>query len=138
MEKTDPNHTHPILLFDGVCNLCNTFVQFVIQRDPDAIFRFAPLQSAIGRELSERAGLPPEELNTVVLYDQGKFYTHSDVALQVVRRLPGLWSLLYGLVILPKSLRDATYNWVARNRYRWFGKKASCMVPTPDLKRRFL
>lgn len=138
MEKADQTFEYPILLFDGVCNLCNTFVQFVIQRDPEAIFRFAPLQSEIGRELSEQAGLPLDELNTVVLYTKGSFYTHSDVALQVVRFLPGAWPLLYSLNILPKSLRDAIYNWVARNRYRWFGKRESCMVPTPDLKRRFL
>lgn len=138
MENSENQFEHPILLFDGVCNLCNTFVQFVIQRDPEAVFRFAPLQSEIGRELSERAGLPLDELNTVVLYDRGRFYTHSDVALQVVRRLPGLWPLLYGFTILPKFFRDAVYNWVARNRYRWFGKRESCMMPTPDLKRRFL
>lgn len=138
MEIPDQHAGHPILLFDGVCNLCNSFVQFVIQRDPEAIFRFAPLQSEIGRELSARAGLPLDELNTVVLYHNDRFYIHSDVALQVVRRLPGFWSVLYGLNVLPKSLRDSIYNWIARNRYRWFGKRESCMMPTPDLKRRFL
>lgn len=138
MEIPDQHAGHPILLFDGVCNLCNSFVQFVIQRDPEAIFRFTPLQSDIGRELSARAGLPLDELNTVVLYHNDRFYTHSDVALEVVRRLPGFWSVLYGLNVLPKSLRDSIYNWIARNRYRWFGKRESCMMPTPDLKRRFL
>lgn len=138
MEKLNQATEHPILLFDGVCNLCNGFVQFVIQQDPKAVFRFAPLQSDIGRKLSEEAGLPLDELNTVVLYTAGQFYTHSDVALEVVRRLPGLWPLLYGFKILPKFLRDFVYNWVARNRYRWFGKRESCMMPTPDLKRRFL
>lgn len=138
MEIPDQHAGHPILLFDGVCNLCNSFVQFVIQRDPEAIYRFAPLQSEIGRELSARAGLPLDELNTVVLYHNDRFYTHSDVALEVVRRLPGFWSVLYGLNVLPKSLRDSIYNWIARNRYRWFGKRESCMMPTPDLKRRFL
>ena len=138
MEKNRQDPEHPILLFDGVCNLCNHFVQFVIQRDPEAVFRFAPLQSDIGRQLSEQAGLPLGELNTVVLYTGDQFYTHSDVALEVVRRLPGFWPLLYGFKVLPKFLRDAGYNWVAQNRYRWFGRKESCMVPTPDLKRRFL
>lgn len=138
MEKTDQYGPHPILLFDGVCNVCNTFVQFVIRHDPEAIFRFAPLQSDLGQELMTRAGFPTDELNTVILHHEGRFYTHSNVALEVVRRLPGWWSLLYGLVIIPKFIRDAIYNWVARNRYRWFGKRESCMVPTPDVKRRFL
>jgi predicted DCC family thiol-disulfide oxidoreductase YuxK len=138
MKENDRFGSHPILLFDGVCNLCNSFVQFVIRRDPEAVFRFAPLQSEVGQELAARAGFPVDELSTVILYHQGRFYTHSDVALEVVRRLPGGWSLLYGLAIIPKSIRDAIYNWVARNRYRWFGKRESCMMPTPDIKRRFL
>lgn len=136
METSDQQH--PILLFDGVCNLCNGFVQFVILRDPKAVFRFAPLQSKIGQQLASQAGFPIDELSTVILYDQGTFYTHSDVALEVVRRLPGLWSLLYGLNVIPKSIRDNIYNWVARNRYRWFGKRESCMVPTPEIRARFL
>lgn len=136
----DPNalSENPVLLFDGVCNLCNGFVQFVILRDPEAIFRFAPLQSAVGAQLATQAGFPIDELSTVILYDRGKFYTHSDVALEVVRRLPGLWPLLYGLNVIPKSIRDSMYNWVARNRYRWFGKRSSCMVPTPQIRSRFL
>ncbi|MCB0631988.1 MAG: thiol-disulfide oxidoreductase DCC family protein [Saprospiraceae bacterium] len=138
MSQTDPFGPYPILLFDGVCNLCNAFVQFVIRHDPEAVFRFTPLQSEIGQELSAKAGFPVNELSTVILYYRGRFYTHSDVALEVVRRLPGIWSMLYGFVIIPKFLRDAIYNWVARNRYRWFGKRESCMMPTPDVKRRFL
>lgn len=129
---------HPIVLFDGVCNLCNAFVQFIIQRDPDAVFRFSPLQSEIGQSLLKEAGLPTSELSTVILYNKGVFYTHSDVALQVVRHLPGFWSLLYSLRIIPKSIRDVIYDWVAQNRYRWFGKQESCMMPTPELQKRFL
>lgn len=123
---------HPILLFDGVCNLCNGFVQFVIKRDKKAVFRFAALQSDLGKELSATAGLPAHSMDTVVLYENNRFYTHSDVGLRVARRLNGLWPLAYALVIIPKFIRDGIYNWVAKNRYRWFGKRESCMVPTPN------
>ncbi|MCB0608931.1 MAG: thiol-disulfide oxidoreductase DCC family protein [Lewinellaceae bacterium] len=129
---------HPILLFDGVCNLCNGFVQFVIKRDKKAVFRFAALQSDLGKELSATAGLPAHSMDTVVLYENNRFYTHSDVGLRVARRLNGLWPLAYALVIIPKFIRDGIYNWVAKNRYRWFGKRESCMVPTPELRSRFL
>lgn len=128
----------PILLFDGVCNLCNGFVQFVIKRDPEGIFRFASLQSEIGQTLLAQAQMPTKEISTVVLYEGGKFYTHSDVGLRVFRKMGGAWSLLYGLMIIPKFIRDGIYNWIARNRYRWFGKRESCMIPTPELKSRFL
>ncbi|MFN7115215.1 MAG: thiol-disulfide oxidoreductase DCC family protein [Saprospiraceae bacterium] len=128
----------PILLFDGVCNLCNGFVQFIIQRDPQAKFRFAALQSPVGQQLLQAARMPTQELSTVVLWENGRFYTHSDVPLRVVQYLGGLWQLLYVFKIIPKSLRDKLYNWIARNRYRWFGQKESCMIPTPELKARFL
>lgn len=128
----------PILLFDGVCNLCNGFVQFIILRDPKAIFRFAALQSEVGQQLLQTAQMPTQEINTVVLYESGKFYTHSDVGLRVARHLGGWWTLFIILKIIPKLLRDRIYNWVARNRYRWFGKQESCMIPKPELKARFL
>ncbi|GJM35607.1 MAG: hypothetical protein DHS20C18_46080 [Saprospiraceae bacterium] len=129
---------HPILLFDGVCNLCNGFVQFVIQRDPEAIFRFAPLQSEVGMQILRKANIPTDELSTVVLYQDDVIYTHSDVPLQVARKLGKGWQLLYIFRYLPKGFRDSIYRWVARNRYRWFGKRESCMMPTPDIKSRFL
>lgn len=136
-EATTPTDK-PILLFDGVCNLCNGFVQFVINRDPKGKFRFAALQSEIGQTLLKKANMPTEELSTVVLYENDKFYTHSSVPLRVVKKFGGAWPLLYGLVIVPKFIRDGIYNWIARNRYRWFGKRESCMIPTPELKSRFL
>ena len=138
MESANLDQKNPILLFDGVCNLCNSFVQFVIRHDAKAVFRFTPLQSEIGRRLMEKGHFPPEELSTVILVNKGKFYSHSDVPLQVVRNLPGAWPMLYTLRIIPKPIRDALYNWVAQNRYRWFGKRESCMLPTPELKQRFL
>jgi predicted DCC family thiol-disulfide oxidoreductase YuxK len=127
-----------VILFDGVCNLCNGFVQFLIERDPKRRYRYASLQSETGQALMRSAGLPADEINTVVLMEEGKAYTHSDVALRVARHMVGLWPLATVLYIVPKFLRDAIYNWVARNRYRWFGKKEACMVPTPELKSLFL
>lgn len=129
---------HGILLFDGVCNLCNGFVQFVIKRDRKGYFKFASLQSDVGKELLEKHDLPVEEISTVVLIEGGKPYTHSDVGLRVARELGGAWPLFYVFIIVPRFIRDAVYKWIARNRYRWFGKKEACWLPTPDLKARFL
>lgn len=133
------NTTEPsTLLFDGVCNLCNGFVQFVILRDKKGAFRFAPLQSDFGRKKMQEFGLDPEKLDTVIMVEDGQYYTHSDVPLRVVKKLPGLWPVLYVFVLIPKFIRDPIYNWIARNRYRWFGKKEQCMLPRPEWKDRFL
>jgi predicted DCC family thiol-disulfide oxidoreductase YuxK len=129
---------HPILLFDGVCNLCNGFVQFLIKRDPQAVFRFASLQSEVGQQLLADRGMDPAALSTVVLIEGDRTYTHSDVALKVAGRMGGAWPLLQVFGLVPRSLRNRIYDWVARNRYRWFGQKDQCMVPTPDLRARFL
>ncbi len=128
---------HPILLFDGVCNLCNHYVQFVIERDPEARFRFASLQSDTGQTILAEKNLS-KALGTVVLLDNKKVYTHSDVALQMTLHLGGWWKILHGFAIIPKFMRDGIYNLVADNRYRLYGKKESCMLPSPDLKARFL
>lgn len=128
----------PILLFDGVCNLCNGFVQFIIKNDPNAKFRFAALQSEVGQQLLQEAKMSMNDLNTVVFYDEEKFYTHSDVGLRVARHLGGWWTSFLIFKIIPKSLRDGIYNWIAKNRYRWFGKRESCIIPTAELKARFL
>jgi len=127
-----------LLLFDGVCNLCNGFVQFLIKRDPDARFVFASLQSELGQSILKQIGLPTRELKSVILVRNDRVYTRSDVPLQVSRHMKGLWPLLYAFVIIPGPLRDAIYDWIARNRYHWFGKKEQCMIPTPELKERFL
>ncbi len=131
-------YKHPVLLFDGVCNLCNSSVQFIINKDPQGVFQFASLQSDIGKTLLEKYNLDAGAMDSVVLIRNDKAYTRSSAALQAVRILGGAWSLLYGFIIIPKFLRDAVYDWVARNRYKWFGKKDSCWLPTPDLKARFL
>lgn len=129
---------HPIILFDGVCNLCEGSVRFIIQRDPDAVFRFAALQSKAGTRLLQAYHLDAAMLDSVVVIESGKLYTHSTAALRICRHLSGLWPLLYGFMIVPRVLRDGVYRWVARNRYRWFGKKEACLMPTPDIQARFL
>ena len=137
MKQKTPNNS-PILLFDGVCNLCNYFVQFVIKRDPKAHFKFASLQSDLGQSYLDKFNLSTTDFDTVILIENGKAYTKSAVALRVARHLSGAWPLTYGLVIIPAFIRDPIYNWIARNRYKWFGKQDSCMMPEPSLKHRFL
>jgi predicted DCC family thiol-disulfide oxidoreductase YuxK len=128
-----------VVLFDGVCNLCNASVSFIIDRDPAGRFRFAALQSEAGRELLERHGRPvtatPE---SVVLVEAGRVYEQSTAALRIARRLKGGWKLLYAFALVPRPLRDLVYRWIARNRYRWFGREEACRRPTPELERRFL
>jgi predicted DCC family thiol-disulfide oxidoreductase YuxK len=131
-------HEETILLFDGVCNLCNDAVRFIIPRDPHARIRFASLQSPAGQRCLARYGLPVNELHSVVLIDDGRVYTKSTAALRVARKLRGLWPALYLLTLLPSCWRDTAYDWVARNRYKWFGRRESCMLPSPDIKTRFL
>ncbi|HYE55611.1 MAG TPA: thiol-disulfide oxidoreductase DCC family protein [Chitinophagaceae bacterium] len=127
----------PVIFFDGVCNLCNRSVQFVIKHDKQAKFRFASLQSNAGQELLKQYHLPQTDFNSFILYDNGKIYTRSAAALLVAKELNG-WKWLAAFRIVPRFIRDAVYNVIARNRYRWFGKKDECMIPTPDLKARFL
>jgi predicted DCC family thiol-disulfide oxidoreductase YuxK len=127
-----------IILFDGVCNLCEGVVRFVVPRDQPGHFRFAPLQSPAGRALLERHGLSPDTLDTFVLIDSSGCLTRSDAALALVARLAAPWSWLRWLRIVPLGVRDRVYDVVARNRYRWFGHKENCMVPGPELQARFL
>lgn len=129
---------HPIVLFDGVCNLCNSAVQFVIKRDPNAHFRFAPLQSQTGQRLLKQFNLSTEDFNTIVIVENGKHYVRSTAGLRLMKDLNNAWPLLYGFIIVPRFIRDAVYDFISKNRYKWFGKQESCMMPTPDLKRRFL
>lgn len=126
-----------IVLFDGVCNFCDSSVNFIIARDREAYFKFAPLQSAAGQELRAKYDLD-ESIDSIILIEGDAAYTQSTAALRIVRRLSGLWRLLYGFIIVPKPIRDFFYRLFARNRYRLFGKKDVCMVPTPDVRARFL
>ena len=127
----------PLILFDGVCNLCNGSVQFIIKRDKEAKFRFASLQSEAGKKILEQFKLPTDTFNSFILYEDGKIYTRSTAALRVFSQLKN-WKWVGALQYVPKFIRDGVYNLVARNRYRWFGKKDECMIPTPELKSRFL
>lgn len=128
----------PVILFDGVCNLCNSSVQFIIRHDPHSRFRFAALQSEFGQSQLELHGFGKEELLSVVLLTDGKAYDKSRAALEIARKLNGLWPLMYAFIIVPPFIRDLVYNWISRNRYRWFGRQDECMIPTPDLKARFI
>jgi predicted DCC family thiol-disulfide oxidoreductase YuxK len=129
---------HPIVLFDGVCNLCNREVQFIIKRDKKKQFLFTPLQSKAAQVLLEKFNLPTSNFDSFVLVENGKIYLKSTAVLRIARRLGFGWSLLYVFIIVPPFARNAVYDLVARNRYKWFGKKETCMVPTADLKQRFL
>jgi len=129
---------HPVILFDGVCNLCNGAVLFIIRRDPNGVFRFASLQSDAGQDILKRHDLPAEDFDTLVLAIGDTVYTKSTAALLIFRRLRGVWGLAYLARVVPRFVRDAVYAKVAKNRYRWFGKREVCMTPTPDLKARFL
>jgi predicted DCC family thiol-disulfide oxidoreductase YuxK len=128
----------PIVFFDGVCNLCNSAVNFLLDRDTKNVLKFAPLQGTTfaeaQRQFPELAGLEA----SIVLYENGKIYRQSAAVLRLCLLLGGFWKLLYAGIILPPPLRDALYAWVARNRYRWFGQRESCRMPTPELRAKFL
>ena len=130
-------HASPIILFDGVCNLCEGTVQWIIEKDRAGQFRFASLQSDAAEAILEEYQ-EPNDLDTVILVHQGKLYRKSDAALKVLRLLGGIYGLFYGFWIVPRFIRHRVYDWVAARRYRFFGKKEACMVPTPELRSRFL
>lgn len=127
-----------IILFDGVCNLCNGSVQFIIKRDKKAVFKFASLQSDIGQSILKEYKIPAGDLFSIILVENNKAYSRSTAALHIARRLDGAWKILYIGILFPKFLRDRIYDWVAKNRYRWFGKKEECMIPSPAMRERFL
>lgn len=128
---------NPIVLFDGVCNLCNSTVLWIIQHDPKQQFRFASLQGDYGQQVLQRFHLPPDALNSFILLKDDQIYTKSTGALKVAKALSGLWPLLYICIIIPPFIRNGVYDLIAKNRYRWFGKKESCAIPSPALKALF-
>jgi len=128
------NSEPQVVLFDGVCNLCNGAVRFILARDPAGRFRFASLQSEFARRLLREDG----RVETIVLLEAGKSYFRSTAALRIARGLRFPWPLLYAFVAVPRPLRDLAYDWVARHRYAWFGKRETCLVPTPEMRGRFL
>ena len=130
---------HAVVLYDGVCNVCNDSVQFILARDRAGYFQFASLQSEVGQELLAQHGLGELPLSTMVLIEAGRAYTKSTAVMRVARRLTPFWFLSsYGLALLPRPLRDALYAGFVKHRYRWFGKREQCLVPTPALRERFL
>jgi predicted DCC family thiol-disulfide oxidoreductase YuxK len=126
-----------IILFDGVCNLCTHSVQFVSQRDPHAYFRFASLQSPSGQALAQRHGLSSTEIISVVLLEGGRAYLRSDAALRIAWHLTGAWPLLAIFRLVPRHVSDHLYNWIAANRYHWFGRSDECLIPSAALRERF-
>jgi len=128
----------PIILFDGVCNFCNSAVNFVIKRDKRSTLKFATLQSPVAQEMLLKNNLSESDLSSFVFIEKEKIFTRSTAALKVFKYLNGLWPLMYGFIIVPVFIRDGIYKLMAKNRYRWFGKREQCMVPTPDIRARFL
>ena len=128
----------PLILFDGVCNLCNTYVQFVIKRDTQNKFLFASLQSETGQNVLKHFELDTTEFKTLVLLQDNQIYTKSTGALRVLKQLDGILKFSYIFILVPAPIRDLFYNFVAANRYRFFGKKEYCMIPSPELKAKFL
>lgn len=126
-----------IVLFDGECNLCDWSVQFILKRDPHGYFQFASLQSEIGQTLLKKYNVPLTT-DSIVLIEKNAYYSESTAPLKIVRKLTGLWKLLYVAILIPKSLRDIVYKWIAKNRYKWFGKNEQCMLPTAEQHKRFL
>lgn len=131
-------NSQSIILFDGVCNFCNGAVNFAIRHDKKGIIKFAPLQSAIGQQLLKQYNLPTQQMDSFIFIDGNVAYTQSTAAIKVCSNLNGLWPMCKVFLIVPKFIRDGLYNWVAKNRYKWFGEKESCMIPTPDIRARFL
>lgn len=125
-------------MFDGVCNMCNAAVQFIIKRDKTGDLRFASLQSDHAKAQLVAYDLPPTYLDSFILLEKGKLYTRSTAALRVCRYFGGLWKALYIFIIIPAPIRDAVYDFIGRNRYKWFGKKDQCMMPTPEQRAKFL
>ena len=128
----------PVVLFDGVCNLCNGSVLFIIKHDAQSKLKFASLQSEYGKEQMKRFGLPASVLNSVLLIKNGQLFKKSNAALEISRMLNGIWPLMYAFKIVPLFIRDLIYDWIANNRYKWFGKKEECMIPTPEMNARFV
>lgn len=127
-----------IVLFDGVCNFCNASVNFVIEHDKAGYFKFAPLQSEIGEELVAKHGIDTADTDSVIVVENDRVYTHSSAALRIAKQLDGMWSWTYAFIVVPKPIRDLAYRIFAKHRYRLFGRQDTCMMPTPEIRARFL
>ncbi|MGH2575055.1 MAG: thiol-disulfide oxidoreductase DCC family protein [Ignavibacteria bacterium] len=129
---------YSIILFDGVCNFCNKTIDFIIDRDRENKFKFAALQSEAGKGLLKKFDLKTDELDTLILIEGDKYFERSTAILRIARDLRGMWKLFYSFIIIPPYFRDIAYNIIAKHRYRWFGKREQCRVPTAELREKFL
>jgi predicted DCC family thiol-disulfide oxidoreductase YuxK len=129
---------HHIVIFDGVCNFCNGVVNFIIRRDPKALFSFTPMQSESGKRLIEKYDATMVGVDTILLIKNGQCYERTDAAIEIAGDLTGLWSMFRAFKILPKSFRDYFYRLFARNRYKLFGRREECMIPSPEVRVRFV
>jgi predicted DCC family thiol-disulfide oxidoreductase YuxK len=127
-----------LILFDGVCNFCNSSVHFIIRHDKRAVFRFVPIQSERGRRICRASGLDPDEIQTFLVLRNGRAYARSDAVFEVIKQFGCLWRLLLMFKVVPAGLRDWIYTIIANNRYRWFGRRDTCMCPSEDIDQRFL
>jgi predicted DCC family thiol-disulfide oxidoreductase YuxK len=133
----DNNHTS-VILFDGVCNFCNSSVNFIIRHDKKDQFRFTPLQSKSGNELLKKYNIDNSTIDSIVLIENNKAYIKSTAVLHIVKHLNRLYPLFYLFIIIPPVIRNGVYDFVARNRYKWFGKQAVCMIPSDEIKSKFI
>lgn len=128
-----------IILFDGVCNLCDNTVQFIIKKDKKDLFRFVAIQSDLGQDIINYIGVDTSKTDSILLYEPGEaYYYKAEAAIKIAKALGGIYSLMGMFSVLPKSLSNAVYDYVARNRYKWYGRKEECMIPTPEMKAKFL
>lgn len=127
-----------VIFFDGICNLCNASVQFAIERDKKNLFKFTALQGEYAKAVLPKFNVDLNQLNSIILLEDGQLYTKSTAALKIARKLNGLWPALYVFILVPKFIRDWFYDIIAKNRYKWWGRQESCWLPTPELKQRFI
>ncbi|MGV7105133.1 thiol-disulfide oxidoreductase DCC family protein [Flavobacterium sp. U410] len=128
-----------IILFDGVCNLCDASVQFIIKHDAKDIFRFVAIQSELGQEIIKYLGIDTSKTDSIILYEPGiAYYYKAEAALRIAKELKSWHSILYGFMFIPDGIKNSVYDYIAKNRYKWYGKKEACMIPTPELKAKFL
>ena len=138
VQSPEWGHYERVIVFDGVCNFCNAFVNFVLKWDSPGLFRFGTLQSQPAQDILAQLHLSTRDYETFLLLENGKVFTKSTAALKVLRCLPGVWPWMYAFIIIPRPLRDMVYSVIARNRYQWMGKSDTCRVPTPEERARFI
>ena len=136
---SDNTNLSQILLFDGVCNLCETSVQFIIKQDKKDVFRFVAIQSEVGQKIIKHIGIDTSKIDSIILYEPGLSYSYkAEAALLIAKNLSGIYSLLGYFNFIPNNIKNMVYDYIAKNRYEWYGKKDACMIPTPELKAKFL